>query len=522
MNRDSAHHSDELRDEYRRLSQLAVRGEWKVAGRGLANLLDSVSDPILQARIQNDLGVLATVEGRLAEARQAFSAAASLSPSWSVPRDNQLRLIRHETGSSVGTPSRIAANRRTRIAIVSLLFNWPSTGGGTVHTAETAKFLTRAGYEVRHFVIGYGGWSVGNITDTADWPVERLDFDESHWQRSEIQRRIREAVDRFAPDSTIVTDSWSFKPRLAEALVGVRYFLRLAAQECLCPLNNVRLLWDSDGATRACPQHQLATPAVCSACVRERSRWSGELHRAERELAGFTEPDYDNCLRQAFAGAAGVLVVNPLIAELVKPYAPAVHVVPSGFDPARFPLSPPREASHHSPVLLLFAGLVDEPMKGFTVLQTACRALWSQRQDFRLLVTADPPGRVDNFTEFVGWQSQADLPRTMRKADIVICPTIAEEALGRTAVEAMGAGRPVVASRIGGLLFTVLDEATGLLCEPGDPTDLARQLVRLLDDPDLRKRLGDAGRRRFEQHYTWDVILNRHYRQFLGAPIQVL
>jgi glycosyltransferase involved in cell wall biosynthesis len=234
------------------------------------------------------------------------------------------------------------------------------------------------------------------------------------------------------------------------------------------------------------------------------------------------EPDYDRCLRHAFAGAAGVLVVNPLIAELVKPYAPAVHVVPSGFDPARFPLSSSHPVSHHGPVRLLFAGLVDEPMKGFAVLQSACRALWSQRQDFRLLVTADPRGRVDDFTEFVGWQSQADLPRTMCEADIVVCPTVAEEALGRTAVEAMGAGRPVVASRIGGLPFTVLDEATGLLCEPDDPTDLARQLVRLLDDPDLRLQLGNAGRRRFEQHYTWDVILERHYRQILGAPNRVL
>src|SRR5262249_53314294 len=59
----------------------------------------------------------------------------------------------------------------------------------------------------------------------------------------------------------------------------------------------------------------------------------------------------------------------------------------------------------------------------------------------------------DDFTELVGWQSQAELPRVFRRADVVVVPTIAQEALGRTAVEAMAAGRPVVASRTGGLPF---------------------------------------------------------------------
>src|SRR5437763_1359877 len=102
-----------------------------------------------------------------------------------------------------------------------------------------------------------------------------------------------------------------------------------------------------------------------------------------------------------------------------------------------------------------------------------------------------------------------------RTADVLVFPTIAQEALGRTAVEAMAAGLPVVASRIGGLPFTVAEGATGLLCEPGEPDDLARKLEILLDDPELRWRLGQAGRRRFEEHYAWPVIIDRHYRPIL-------
>jgi glycosyltransferase involved in cell wall biosynthesis len=62
---------------------------------------------------------------------------------------------------------------------------------------------------------------------------------------------------------------------------------------------------------------------------------------------------------------------------------------------------------------------------------------------------------------------------------------------------------------------TVADGLTGLLCEPGDPLDLARKIETLLDDKELRERMGQAGRRRFEEEYSWEVIIERHYRPLL-------
>ncbi|MCI0432176.1 MAG: glycosyltransferase family 4 protein [Gemmatimonadetes bacterium] len=84
----------------------------------------------------------------------------------------------------------------------------------------------------------------------------------------------------------------------------------------------------------------------------------------------------------------------------------------------------------------------------------------------------------------------------------------------------MACGLPVVASRIGGLQFTVQDGATGLLFEPGDDQDLARKIERLLDDADLRTRLGRAGRSRFEEHYAWEPIIERHYKPLMGGPVK--
>ena len=121
-------------------------------------------------------------------------------------------------------------------------------------------------------------------------------------------------------------------------------------------------------------------------------------------------------------------------------------------------------------------------------------------------------------TRFVGWLSQEELPRQIRQADFLVFPTIAEEALGRSAVEAMGVGRPVIASRIGGLPFTVADGATGLLFEPGNVDDLAAKIEALLDDSTLRERMGQAGRRRFEEHFTWQTIIEKHYRRLFAVP----
>ena len=77
----------------------------------------------------------------------------------------------------------------------------------------------------------------------------------------------------------------------------------------------------------------------------------------------------------------------------------------------------------------------------------------------------------------------------------------------------------MIASRIGGLPFTVVDGLTGLLFEPGNVCDLAEKIETLLDDPALRARLGQAGRKRFEEHFTWNVIIDKHYRPLL-TPIR--
>ena len=132
-------------------------------------------------------------------------------------------------------------------------------------------------------------------------------------------------------------------------------------------------------------------------------------------------------------------------------------------------------------------------MKGFHVAHEACRLLRESRPTSNWWSPSTRPGQIDEFTRSVGWCSQAELPRHYRAADICLVPTIAQEGLSRTSVEAMASGIPVIASRIGGLPYTVSDGATGLLFEPGDAADLARKIARLLDDPALRRQMGLGG-----------------------------
>jgi glycosyltransferase involved in cell wall biosynthesis len=230
--------------------------------------------------------------------------------------------------------------------------------------------------------------------------------------------------------------------------------------------------------------------------------------------------EYDRSLRRALDEAEAVLVLNPLTEALVAAYARRVEVVPWGTDPARFPWPPPEEEEPPWPRkpdvdTIFLAAVKGEFIKGYHVVHEACRRLRQVRTDFELVVTFDPPGRIDAFTRSVGWIWHEELPRYYRAADLCVVSTIAQEGLSRTSVEAMASGRPVVASRIGGLPFTVSDGATGLLFEPGSPDDLAKKIETLLDNPPLRRRMGLAGRKRFEQDFTWDVVIERYYRPLL-------
>ena len=84
-------------------------------------------------------------------------------------------------GTQIRPASRLARSESpVRIAILSFLFNWPSTGGGNIHTAELATFLGRAGYEVRHVYARYPEWGIGRVGEGLPFESEALEFEPSN------------------------------------------------------------------------------------------------------------------------------------------------------------------------------------------------------------------------------------------------------------------------------------------------------------------------------------------------------
>jgi glycosyltransferase involved in cell wall biosynthesis len=107
---------------------------------------------------------------------------------------------------------------------------------------------------------------------------------------------------------------------------------------------------------------------------------------------------------------------------------------------------------------------------------------------------------------FAGYRD--DVPALLAAADIFVLPSWVE-GLPLTVLEAMAAGRPVVASRVGGTPEVVADGETGILVPPGDVGALAHAVDYLLADPERARRLGESGRRRVEEHFSLAAMSER-------------
>lgn len=104
-----------------------------------------------------------------------------------------------------------------------------------------------------------------------------------------------------------------------------------------------------------------------------------------------------------------------------------------------------------------------------------------------------------------------------QRSSIALVPSVVPETFGIVAIEAMAAGRPVIASRTGGLPDVVIDGETGLLVPPGDPGALRQALERLLADPKLCEYMGHAGKRRVAEFRANTVVprIEQVYRTVL-------
>jgi glycosyltransferase involved in cell wall biosynthesis len=203
---------------------------------------------------------------------------------------------------------------------------------------------------------------------------------------------------------------------------------------------------------------------------------------------------------------------------------PDVEVIPMGVDLVQgfAPAPIARE-----PYELLFAGRLVEK-KGVRYIILAMPKILECCPNARLLIAGDGPERagleqlaistgVAPYISFLGRMDNAELPNLYRRASIFIGPSVVaqggdQEGLGLVFVEALGCECAVVASDLPAIKDVVIDGVTGLICKQKDSEDLAGKVVALLESPDLRKSLGQAGRQHVLNHFDWQMTAGRYSR----------
>lgn len=117
-------------------------------------------------------------------------------------------------------------------------------------------------------------------------------------------------------------------------------------------------------------------------------------------------------------------------------------------------------------------------------------------------------GDLGKSVSLIGNRPHHEINQYLSGAAVLVQPSLVES-FGMPVAEAMAAGLPVIASRVGGLSELVVDGETGLLVEPDCPTALANALQRVLNDPSFAQNMGSAGRLRAEELFTWDKTVNK-------------
>jgi glycosyltransferase involved in cell wall biosynthesis len=187
-----------------------------------------------------------------------------------------------------------------------------------------------------------------------------------------------------------------------------------------------------------------------------------------------------------------------------------IDIIPNGIDLSMFPLRPnvarPRK-------IAMVACLREE--KRIDVLIAAAARILAHFPDAEFQIVGDGPCREQLVAQavaagvlpqvrFMGHRD--DVPAILSASDVFVLPS-QSEASPNVIIEAMAAGLPVVASRVGGIPELVADGVTGRLVAPADPDALAAALVDLLAHPDRGAAYGRAGRACVERRYSFDRMV---------------
>ncbi|MYC31293.1 MAG: glycosyltransferase family 4 protein [Chloroflexi bacterium] len=212
----------------------------------------------------------------------------------------------------------------------------------------------------------------------------------------------------------------------------------------------------------------------------------------------------------------GGIAVSPAAHKYVHNFFPREYrIIPNGIDVDHFTRNcEPWPQFRDGKTNILFVGRM-EKRKGLRYLLEAYSRLKWEYPNIRLIVVG--PGNLDKDSHrilsarnpqdvvLIGGVSYADLPRYYASADIYCSPATGQESFGIVLLEAMAAGKPIVASAIEGYMGIIKPGEQGLLFPRRDPEALAEVLATLINNPEYALQLGTRGRQMVDQ-YRWKVV----------------
>jgi glycosyltransferase involved in cell wall biosynthesis len=186
----------------------------------------------------------------------------------------------------------------------------------------------------------------------------------------------------------------------------------------------------------------------------------------------------------------------------------------NGVDTENFQADPIRPAGRR----ILWVGRMTEE-KGTQYLIRAMKRISAAYPDARLRLVGDGPLRKDleelvvdlglsGAISFAGQKSHSEIAGIYSASDIVVVPSLSE-GLPMVLLEAMASGRPVVATRVGGIPELVDPGRNGYLVAPGSADEIALRVIELLGHPELAAEMGAASRTLVESAHSWDAISSR-------------
>jgi glycosyltransferase involved in cell wall biosynthesis len=256
----------------------------------------------------------------------------------------------------------------------------------------------------------------------------------------------------------------------------------------------------------------LVWPSVAAALVKGARRLIWHVHDSPESLSvlhGLAERCF---IRRSDA----VIAVSEPVARFIRNRYPwvadRVHCLPNAILPGDVL---PRRAD--GPPTIGFLGRLDEPKKGVMVLLRTVRRVADRCPDVRFVIAGDGPSRTAlqrdaaalGVASHVEWVGEVTNPsEVLSRFDVLVLPSLWEGS-PMVLLEAMAAGRAVVASNVGGIPDLLVDGKTGRLVPPGDDALLAEALLSIVTSPDRGCGLGEAGRRRVLESFSADGYVRR-------------